>query len=57
MMRDFTFPGLTTRVVFGSGTIAQVGAEVARLGHARALVLSTPHQRPEVEALAARLGG
>ncbi len=57
MMRDFTFPGLTTRVVFGSGTIAQVGAEVARLGHARALVLSTPHQRPEAEALAARLGG
>ncbi len=39
MMDRFVFPGLTTRVVFGSGTIAQVGDEVARLGHARALVL------------------
>ena len=57
MIRDFIFPSLTTRVVFGAGTIAQTGAEVARLGHARALVLSTPHQRPEADALASQLGG
>ena len=47
---------MTTRVVFGSGTLAQVGAEVARLGHSRVLVLSTAHQKPEADALAAQLG-
>ena len=57
MIKDFTFPGLATRVVFGSGTLAQTGVEVARLGHSRVLVLSTPHQQPEAEALAAGLGG
>ena len=57
MIKDFTFPGLATRVVFGSGTLAQTGIEVARLGHSRVMVLSTPHQRPEAEALAAQLGG
>ncbi len=56
MMDRFVFPGLTTRVVFGAGTIAQVGDEVARLGHARALVLSTAHQRADAERLAASLG-
>ena len=56
MTRPFVFPGLTTRVVFGSGTLAQVPDEVARLGHSRALLLSTPHQKAEAEALAARLG-
>ena len=52
MTRPFTFPGLTTRVVFGHGTLAQVPDEVARLGHSRALVLSTPHQQAEAQALA-----
>jgi maleylacetate reductase len=56
MTRPFTFPGLTTRVVFGHGTLAQVPDELSRLGHSRALVLSTPHQKPEAEALAQRLG-
>lgn len=56
MIRPFTFPGLTTRVVFGHGTLAQVPDEVARLGHSRALVLSTPHQQSEAQALADRLG-
>jgi maleylacetate reductase len=56
MTRSFTFPGLTTRVVFGHGTLAQVPDELARLGHSRALVLSTPHQKSEAEALTARLG-
>lgn len=56
MTRPFIFPGLTTRVVFGHGTLAQVPDEVARLGHSRALVLSTPHQKAEAEALADRLG-
>lgn len=56
MTRPFTFPGLTTRVVFGHGTLAQLPDEVARLGHSRALVLSTPHQEAEAQALADRLG-
>jgi maleylacetate reductase len=56
MTREFVFPGLATRVIFGSGTLAQVGAEVERLGHSRALVLSTPHQAEQAEALAESLG-
>jgi len=56
-LRAFTFPGLTTRVLFGSGTLALAGEEVRRLGHGRALVLSTPQQKPQAEALAAALGG
>jgi maleylacetate reductase len=56
MVRPFVFPGLSTRVIFGSGTIAQAGEELARLSHERALVLTTPHQKAEGEALAERLG-
>lgn len=56
MTRPFIFPGLTTRVVFGHGTLAQVPDEVTRLGHTRALVLSTPHQEAEAQALADQLG-
>ncbi len=56
MMESFVFPGLTTRVVFGSGTMASAGEEVRRLGHAKALVLATPHQKADAEHLAARLG-
>jgi maleylacetate reductase len=56
MTRPFIFPGLATRVVFGHGTLAQVPDEVARLGHARALVLSTPQQEPQARALADALG-
>jgi maleylacetate reductase len=56
MSRAFVFPGLATRVVFGSGAIAEAGSEVDRLGRKRALVLSTPGQRDKAEALAASLG-
>ncbi|MBN9434951.1 MAG: maleylacetate reductase [Bosea sp.] len=56
MMQNFVFPGLTTRVVFGSGTMARAGEEVRRLGHERALVLATPHQKADAERLAASLG-
>jgi maleylacetate reductase len=57
MMRiePFTFAGLPSRVVFGFGTLAQSGAEIAMLGRKRALVLSTPNQRADAEALASRL--
>lgn len=56
MMDRFVFPGLTTRVVFGSGTLGKAEEEVRRLGHGRALVLSTPHQKADAERLAAALG-
>jgi maleylacetate reductase len=57
MMESFIFPGLTTRVVFGSGTMARAEEEVRRLGHGKALVLSTPHQQADADKLAASLGG
>jgi maleylacetate reductase len=56
MMPSFVFPGLTTRVIFGAGAIAQVRDELVRLGHGKALVLSTPHQQADAERLAVRLG-
>ncbi|SFD53177.1 maleylacetate reductase [Roseivivax sediminis] len=56
MMDTFTFPGITQRVIFGSGTLTQTAEEVQRLGHDKALVLSGPNQRHAAEALAAQLG-
>ncbi|SPJ24160.1 maleylacetate reductase [Palleronia abyssalis] len=56
-LSDFTFPGIPTRVVFGSGTLSQVGDEIVRLGHARALVLTTDGQAEAGQALADELGG
>lgn len=56
MTRPFVFPGLNTRVVFGHGTLAEVPDEVARLGHSRALILSTPQQEGQAQALATALG-
>ncbi|TGE01311.1 maleylacetate reductase [Methylobacterium nonmethylotrophicum] len=55
-MEPFRFPGLPTRVVFGHGTLAKVGDEMERLGRKRAVVLATPPQRGQAEALAALLG-
>lgn len=52
----FVFPGIPARVVFGAGTLAQVGDELRRLGCTRALVLSTPHQGDDAEALSDQLG-
>jgi maleylacetate reductase len=57
MMDRFTFPGLTTRVIFGAGSIAKTEEEVRRLGHEKVLVLSTPHQMADARRLADGLGG
>jgi hypothetical protein len=54
-IKPFVFPGLRSRVIFGHGTVAQTSAEIERLGRKRALVLSTPNQKAEAEALAGRL--
>ena len=56
-MQSFVYEALPARVVFGSGTVAQLRAEAERLGVRRILVLSTPG-RGEAQArdVAALLG-
>ena len=55
-MLAFTYQANPARVVFGDGALAGLPEEVARLGAARALVLSTPEQKDDAERLAAMLG-
>jgi len=55
-MRAFIYTGLPSRVIFGAGSIAQLPAEVERLGATRALLLSTPEQAESVRKVAASLG-
>lgn len=55
-MTPFVYDALPIRVVFGSGTLDQLGDEVDRLGLSRVLILSTPHQKDSAEDLARRLG-
>jgi maleylacetate reductase len=55
-MNGFVYESLPGRVVFGLGALDQLLSEVERLGARRALVLSTPQQRPLAESVAARLG-
>ncbi|MEQ1899954.1 MAG: maleylacetate reductase [Devosia sp.] len=56
-MEPFAFQTLPQRVVFGSGTVAAIGDEIERLGHGRAMVLSTPEQAATAETIAEDLGG
>jgi len=55
-MTPFTYDALPARVVFGSGTLRQLAAELTRLGCRRALVLSTPEQRGTAEMASKLLG-
>jgi len=55
-MRSFTYVSLASRVVFGAGSVAQLPAELDKLGAKRALVLSTPGRAASVKAVAASLG-
>ena len=43
-MQSFVYNGQSARVIFGSGRLAQLPAEVDRLGLKRVLVLATPPQ-------------
>ena len=52
----FIYNGLPARVVFGAGSLAQLPAEVERLGAKRALVLSTPEQAHSASEVAKALG-
>jgi alcohol dehydrogenase class IV len=55
-MKAFTYVSPPSRVVFGAGTVAQLPAEVERLGARRALVLSTPGRSADVRRIAGSLG-
>ncbi len=55
-MREFIYDQAASRVVFGTGTLERLAAEVKRLGVGRAIVLSTPEQRSSAEDAARRLG-
>jgi maleylacetate reductase len=55
-MRPFALTQHPSRVVFGPGALAQLGAEIERLGAHRALVLSTPEQAESAQRVAAQLG-
>jgi maleylacetate reductase len=54
--RSFVYTALPARVVFGVGSLAQLPAELDRLGARRALLLSTPEQADAVRQVAASLG-
>jgi maleylacetate reductase len=56
MIGSFTFENLPCRVIFGSGTLSVVAAEIERLGAKRALVLTTPQQEAEGRKLGSSLG-
>ena len=55
-MRSFVFNGQPSRVVFGAGSIQHLEREIDALGARRALVLSTPGQAHQAQAIADRLG-
>ena len=54
-VEPFVFNGVSSRVIFGHGALARTGDEIRKLGHGRALVLSTPNQGLDEEALSKRL--
>ena len=54
-MKSFVYTGLPMRVVFGAGSVKQLGAELGRLGAKRALLLCTPGRADSVNAIAGGL--
>ena len=56
MTLSFTYQGSAARIVFGNGTSGDVGKWVEALECRRALVLSTPHQASDAQAMSKRLG-
>ena len=53
---SFVYQSPPLRVRFGAGALAHLGNEIAAIGGTRALILSTPFQKADAEALAARIG-
>lgn len=56
MSREFVYQVNRATVVFGAGRLGETAEWVRKLGKRRALVLSTPHQAKDAEALSANLG-
>lgn len=56
MQEQFVFGGLPMRVIFGMGTLTQLGDEIDRLGARRVVALSTPQQADQVAAIVDVLG-
>lgn len=57
VMDAFEYNAQPARVLFGHGTIQKLPAELARQSLSRPLLLSTPEQTSQVEALKQLLGG
>src|SRR3954453_5691152 len=55
-MQNFTYQAAPMRVIFGTGTLRELPAELARLNISRALILATPHQARQAEEVAAMIG-
>jgi maleylacetate reductase len=56
-MQSFVCSLSPMRVIFGSGTLAQLPSEISRLGLSKVLVLTTPQQAQWVDVAASSLGG
>lgn len=56
MTGSFLYQSPPLRVRFGAGGLRHVGEEIAAIGGTRALILATPFQKDDAEALAARIG-
>ncbi|MCF3639840.1 maleylacetate reductase [Rhizobium sp. TRM95111] len=56
MTSSFMYTGNPARILFGCGSRARLAEEIGRLGRSHALVLSTPFQKTDAEALVASLG-
>jgi maleylacetate reductase len=55
-MRRFTYQALPARVIFGAGSLERLPEEIRHLGASRALVLATPEQCDQAQAVAGRIG-
>ncbi|OCJ08998.1 maleylacetate reductase [Rhizobium sp. AC44/96] len=56
MTVEFSYAGSPARIVFGNGERKRLSEWIAKSGAKRALVLSTPHQKADAEALAREIG-
>ena len=56
MIRPFSYAGSPAQIVFGTGSKSKLAEWITNAGCKRALVLSTPHQRADAEALARDIG-
>lgn len=56
MTLNFSYIGSPAQIVFGSGSLKTLSEWIEKAGCRRALVLSTPHQKADAEALAQDIG-